>query len=54
MAVKLTQRREKNCLREEEIRSPEKKKEALVLVLHQIPAKHTERVHMQLSPILVA
>ena len=30
------------------------KKEGPVLVAHRIPTKHTERIHTQLSPILVA
>ena len=41
--------REKNCPWGKEIggtKKEEKKKEAAVLVPHQIPAKHTERVHM--------
>ena len=30
-----------------------KKKEAPVLVLHRIPAKHMEHIHMQLAPVSV-
>ena len=41
----------KNFLREK--KSVVRKKEAPVLVLHRIPMKHTECVHMQLLPVLV-
>ena len=47
--------RKKIVLREKKsVVRKKRKKEAPVLVLHRIPAKHTERVHMQLSPVLVA
>ena len=35
------------------VQKKKEKKEAPVLILHQIPTKHTERVHMQLSPVSV-
>lgn len=45
----------KSCARGKKNRvQKRRKKEAPVLALHRIPAKHLECVHMVLSPILVA
>ena len=45
--------RKKIVYREKKLVVQKEKKEAPVLILHQIPTKHTEHVHMQLSPVLV-
>ena len=51
MVVKLTVWREK-CLWGKEVGVQKNRKEALVLIPHQITAKHTECVHTRISFVL--
>ena len=56
-AVKLTFHGDKKIVHMEKklaVQKRKRKKEAPVLVLHRIPAKHMERIHMRLSPVSVA